>query len=89
MECRHHLMLSDAREAFEDEETVVRAFVGYGGWSKGQLEGELAQKAWLVAKPTHDVLATRRCTTLWRELTSSFGPWFRLVAEAPDDPTVN
>ena len=89
MECRHHLIVSDAQEAIEEEHTVVRAFVGYAGWSKGQLEGELAQKAWLVAKPAHDVLAIARCATLWRELTSSFGPWFRLVAEAPDDPTGN
>ena len=89
MHCRHHLALEDAREAIEEEHTVVRAFVGYAGWSKGQLEGELAQKAWLVAKPAHDLLAVSKCPTLWRELTSGFGPWFKLVAEAPDDPSVN
>jgi putative transcriptional regulator len=89
LECRHHLMIGDAQEAVEEEDTVVRAFVGYAGWSKGQLEAELAQKAWLVTKPARDVLAIEKCPTLWRELTSGFGPWFKMVAEAPDDPSVN
>jgi len=89
LECRHHLVVAAAQEAIEEEHTVVRAFVGYAGWSKGQLEGELAQKAWLVAKPGHDVLAVQKCATLWRDLTSSFGPRHRLLAEAPDDLSAN
>ena len=85
MECRHHLLLDEAQRMVEDEATIVRAFIGYAGWSKGQLEGELAQRAWLVQKPAVDVLEYEKCPTLWRDLTSGFGPWFRLVAEAPDE----
>ena len=89
MECRHHLLIPDAQEAIEQEHTTVRAFIGYAGWTKGQLEGELAQRAWLVGKPGREVLAVEKLPVLWREVTSSFGPWFRLVAEAPDDPARN
>lgn len=89
MECRHHLLIPEAEQIVEEESTVVRAFVGYAGWSKGQLEGELAQRAWLVQKPQSDVLDYEKCPTLWRELTSSFGPWFRLVAESPEEPSRN
>ena len=89
MECRHHLLIPDAQEACDEEHTIVRAFIGYAGWSKGQLEGELAQRAWLVGKPGRDVLAAEKLPALWRDLTSSFGPWFKLIAEAPDDPTRN
>jgi putative transcriptional regulator len=89
MECRHHLLIPDAQDAIEEEHTTVRAFIGYAGWSKGQLEGELEQKAWLVGKPSHDVLAMEKCPTLWRDVTSTFGPWFKLVAEAPDNPEAN
>ncbi|MES2569032.1 MAG: YqgE/AlgH family protein [Verrucomicrobiota bacterium] len=85
IECRHHLDLEQAQESIHAEYTTVRAFIGYAGWSKGQLEGELAQRAWLVGKPGRDLLDERRCKTLWRELLSGFGPWFRLLAEAPDD----
>lgn len=89
MECKHHLLIEDAQEAAEDDTTVVRAFIGYAGWSKGQLEGELTQKAWMVSPPFRDVLATDKTPTLWREVISGFGPWFKLVAEAPEDPSAN
>lgn len=89
MECRHHLVIDEAEQALAEEKTTVRAFVGYAGWIKGQLEGELAQRSWLLQKPEREMLELERCPTLWREITSTFGPWFQLVAEAPDDPTLN
>jgi putative transcriptional regulator len=89
MECKHHLLIPEAQEAHEQGGTIVRAFIGYAGWSKGQLEAELAQRSWLVAKPPRDLLDTDKQTGLWREVTSSFGPWFRMVAEAPEDLSKN
>ena len=89
LECQHHLVLEEAVEALHDEALVVRAFVGYAGWSKGQLEAELAQRSWLVGKAPREVLDLERCPTLWREILSTYGPWFQLLAEAPDDPGVN
>ena len=89
IECKHHLGVQEAEEAMRSETTAVRAFIGYAGWSKGQLEGELGQRAWLVSKAPREVLDVRRCRTLWRETLSGFGPWFRLVAEAPEDLSQN
>ena len=89
MECKHHLVLEEARAALNEDRTVVRAFIGYAGWSKGQLEAELAQHAWLVQKPDREILRISRTATIWRETLSTFGPWYQLVAEAPDDPSRN
>jgi putative transcriptional regulator len=89
IECRHHLVIEDAQEAAKDDWTTIRAFVGYAGWGKGQLESELAQQAWLMQKPEPGMLDLEKCPTLWREITSEFGPWFKLVAEAPEDPSLN
>lgn len=89
MECKHHLLIDEAQQAAHDDRLIVRAFVGYAGWSKGQLEGELAQRAWMVQKPDPDLFDFEKCPTLWREITSSFGPWFQLVAEAPEDLSRN
>jgi len=86
LECQHHLVIDDAEQILHDETVIVRAFVGYAGWSKGQLEGELAQRSWLVGKAPRDILDLERCPTLWRDITSSYGPWFQLLAEAPDEP---
>ncbi len=89
LECQHHLVIEEAEQVLQDESVIVRAFVGYAGWSKGQLEGELAQRSWLVGKPPRDVLDLARCPTLWRDITSTYGPWFQLLAEAPDEAGQN
>jgi putative transcriptional regulator len=85
MECRPHLVVDEAEQLVQEEAVIVRAFVGYAGWTRGQLEGELAQKAWLVQVARPESLEVDRCPTLWREITSSFGPWFKLLAEAPEE----
>ena len=89
MTCQHHLLLDEAQTALASRKIIVRAFIGYSGWSKGQLEAELAQQAWLVARPDREILRINRAGTIWRETTSAFGPWFRLIAEAPEDPSRN
>lgn len=54
------------------------------------LVGELAQRAWLVRRAdVEDVLALERAPRIWHDLTATFGPWFQLVADAPDDPSLN
>lgn len=88
-ECKHHLGVSEAQENLHEEHTIVRAFIGYAGWSKGQLEGELKQHAWLVTKPSRSSLDAERSKLLWRDTVASFGPTFRLIAEAPDDLSRN
>src|SRR5437868_2805230 len=40
-----------ALEEPNEDGAAVCAFVGYAGWTAGQLETELEQKAWLVRKP--------------------------------------
>ncbi len=90
LECRHHIALEEAESLAAKQHHTVRAFAGSAGWAAGQLEGELAQRSWLVRKADdEDVLDLSRAPLMWRELTSGFGPWFRMVAEAPDDPSLN
>lgn len=69
--------------------TGLRAFVGYAGWSRGQLEGEIAQKAWIVIEPTKDLIEMPKPESAWREVMRHSGPHMRLLAEAPDDPELN
>lgn len=89
MECRHHLGIDETQQSVSSENTFVRAFIGYAGWSKGQLEAELQQHSWLLAKATRGALEARHSSTLWRDLLSAFGPQFKLAAEAPDDLSRN
>jgi putative transcriptional regulator len=90
LECRHHVPLDEAERLAAAQDHTVRGFVGSAGWSAGQLEGELAQSTWLVRKADREnVLEVERAPLIWRELTGTFGPWFKMVAEAPDDPSMN
>ena len=90
LECRHHISLEEAEKLTTAQHHTVRGFIGYSGWRAGQLEAELAQRSWLVRKSDQaELLENERSPRIWRELTSTFGPWFKLVAEAPDDPSVN
>jgi len=68
---------------------TMRAFLGYAGWSKGQLEQELKHNAWVVTPVEGDWLIKHDGVPLWRSLLTYVDPELKLMADAPEDPTVN
>jgi len=72
------------REGFQ-----VRAFVGYSGWSEGQLESELKRRSWITRKPVPGVVSAGAEEGMWGELLSSMGPYYRMLAAAPERPELN
>ena len=85
----HSVNLASAHERADEDPTSIRAFVGYAGWSAGQLEAEMAEKTWILQKPSRAALAPSRLPRLWFEIMSTLGPWYKLLAAAPDDPSLN
>jgi putative transcriptional regulator len=81
----HNVGLEQANEQIAS----VCAFVGYAGWTAGQLEAELQQKAWLVKKPSRSLLRLDRLPKLWFDIMRGLGPWYKMLAAAPDDPSLN
>ncbi|PYK03264.1 MAG: hypothetical protein DME63_03845 [Verrucomicrobia bacterium] len=67
----------------------IFAFLGYAGWSAGQLEAEMKEKAWIVQKPSRAALRSERLSRLWFDIMNRLGPWYRMLAAAPDDPSLN
>jgi putative transcriptional regulator len=67
----------------------VRGFVGYSGWSPGQLEGELAAGAWEVQRPASDDLLRLPPGQLWPHLIRGLSPIHRIAADMPDDLSLN
>jgi putative transcriptional regulator len=67
----------------------LRAFQGYSGWSRGQLEAEIAEKSWLVFPATRKLIEMPDPGTVWRDLMVQLGPVYRLLADMPDDPSLN
>ena len=83
-----HLSSEDAVHRL-NEGFAVRAFVGYSGWSGGQLESELKQRAWITSRPEQLVVDANKCDSMWNTLLTQMGPWYRLLASTPDDPSLN
>ena len=69
----------------------LRFFVGYAGWTSGQLSAEIKSKSWFVA----DVeLSKIMDTTIaeedyWKQLILGIGDEFAHIANAPSDPSLN
>ena len=84
-----HLSLEDVADRLTTNPAGVRAFVGYSGWAAGQLEGELAQKAWVLTRPMPWTAKFASHDRLWFRVMNSLGPAYKLLAAVPDDPSLN
>ena len=89
LKLNHDVRSSGASADTEDGPMSICAFVGYAGWSAGQLEAEMQQKAWIVHKPSRATLKPERLPKLWFDIMQSLGPWYKMLAAAPDDPSLN
>ena len=86
----HNVGLEETGDAAGRKKIItVCAFVGYAGWGAGQLESEMKQKAWLLQKANPSVLKIDRLPNLWFDIMRSMGPWYKMLAAAPDDPSLN
>lgn len=83
-----HLSAAEA-VMYEMEGFQIRAFVGYSGWSEGQLEGELEQRAWIPRLPGKVIIEVSNVDHLWKTLLRDLSPWHKLLADEPDDLWLN
>lgn len=73
-----------------DETTLeVRAFLGYSGWSAGQLEGEMKGNTWLVSPVPAELLGRLDGEDLWRRVVGGISPEWRVIVDEPEDPSKN
>jgi putative transcriptional regulator len=76
----------------EDPEAAehVRFFIGYAGWSPGQLDEEIAENSWIVLKNVPiDYLFDTRNTKLWTSIMEKLGGKFKLMSKFPINPSDN
>lgn len=66
----------------------IRFFLGYSGWGKDQLLGEIKERSWLVVTPKLDLLKSD-AKSLWKNLLLDMGGDYRLWANSPSDPILN
>ena len=67
----------------------VKIFAGYAGWSPGQLEDEMTRKAWLVHPASLELVFDMEPDQLWRTVLSQKGWKYKLMADMPEDLSMN
>jgi putative transcriptional regulator len=77
-------------EALKDEDGVrLRAFLGYSGWTKGQLENELLHNTWVVTPVNAELIDREEGQGLWRAILGGLSPEWKLLSGEPEDPALN
>jgi putative transcriptional regulator len=72
-----------------EEGTHLRAFLGYSGWTGGQLENEMSHRTWVVVPVPGDLLEHAQDVSLWRHILGGVSGEWKLLASEPDDPSEN
>ena len=86
----HFGLLPERAEALMIEEGLhLRAFLGYSGWSGGQLENELRMDTWVVSPIPANLMNFSQDEALWRGILGELNHQWKLLADDPEDPSVN
>ena len=67
----------------------IKFFLGYSGWSAGQLERELNENSWIIARVKPDVILSNKGDDTWKMVLRGFNNRYRMWADFPDSPEMN
>lgn len=78
-------LLKERKAGFDD----IHFFIGYAGWEAGQLENELEEKAWFVSDANFESLFNERFEDIWGNELKRLGSNYAVLANFPEDPSLN
>lgn len=68
----------------------IRFFLGYSGWSAGQLERELKENSWVIVKTRGTIaLDSYNFDNTWKRVLRSLDSKYRVWADFPESPDMN
>ena len=67
----------------------IRFFIGYSGWSDGQLNEELTEKSWLTVKAIRKLIFHKNLEELWKDSLKQLGGEYEIMINFPIDPQLN
>lgn len=67
----------------------IRFFLGYSGWTPGQLGDELKVNSWIILEADAVSVLDDSPTELWNKIMHLVGGDFMLFANGPEDPMLN
>lgn len=73
----------------EYEPSRIKVFIGYSGWSAGQLEKEMEEGTWLLADTKDELVFETDHKDVWKESIGLLGKNYSYLANVPIDPQLN
>lgn len=67
----------------------IRFYIGYSGWSSGQLDGEMAEKTWLTVDATRQLIFHPAADEIWKDSLKHMGGDYEMMVNFPIDPQLN
>jgi putative transcriptional regulator len=71
------------------DNSQIRFFLGYSGWSAGQLERELKENSWIIARVKTDIVLNDPAENTWKGVVRSLNNRYRVWADFPESPDMN
>ena len=67
----------------------IRFFIGYSGWSEGQLNDEMKEESWLTVKATRKLIFETEPEDIWKNSLKQLGGNYEMMINFPIDPQLN
>jgi putative transcriptional regulator len=82
-------IVNDLIRSHKIEKDKIKFFLGYSGWSPGQLQQELIDKSWVVADSKRFDPIRMSSLQLWKEMLLELGDDYKIWSNSPRDPLLN
>ena len=67
----------------------IRFFLGYSGWTAGQLKMELDENSWVIASTKRDLVMNTYDDDAWKKVLRGMNTKYRIWADFPESPDLN
>lgn len=67
----------------------IRFFIGYSGWTEGQLDNEVKEESWLTVSATRKLIFNTNPEDIWKDSLKHLGGNYKMMINFPLDPQLN
>lgn len=67
----------------------IKFFIGYSGWSSGQLEDEMEIGSWVIADMDPNYIFKITSNRLWEEILKNKGDIYSVISQVPESNNLN
>jgi putative transcriptional regulator len=73
----------------ELNEKQIRFYIGYSGWTEGQLEAEIETKSWIMKDASRKLVFHNEADLIWPDALKDLGGEYVQMVNYPIDPQLN